>query len=143
MMWSYIFNSSRDHPNSACAKFFEKLTLLTLWYAHVCVQSGGKRCQFFGKFVYVLSDWFATGMSWRTFLRTFWGKELQFSTLTHFRPMFPFNTPWKHQKTFDFLVFSKGIKWEHWSEVGETGHVSWLNKFTSSAVNKLKLLHHK
>ena len=26
--------------------------------------------------------------------------------LTHFRPMFPFYTPWKHQKTKDFLVFS-------------------------------------
>ena len=37
--------------------------------------------------------------------------------LTHFRPMFPFYTPWKHQKTFGFLVFSGGIKWEHWPEM--------------------------
>ena len=28
--------------------------------------------------------------------------------LTHIWPMFPFYTPWKHQKTCDFLVFSGG-----------------------------------
>ena len=33
--------------------------------------------------------------------------------------MFPFYTPWKHQKTFDFLVFSGGIRWEHWPNIGE------------------------
>ena len=38
--------------------------------------------------------------------------------LTHFRPMFPFCSPWKHQKTFGLLVFSGGIKWEHWLEMG-------------------------
>ena len=32
--------------------------------------------------------------------------------------MFPFYTPWKYQKTFGFLVFSGGIKWEHWPEMG-------------------------
>ena len=31
------------------AKFFEKRTFLTPWYAHVCV-SGGKKCSYFGKF---------------------------------------------------------------------------------------------
>ena len=30
---------------------------------------------------------------------------------THFWPMFPFYT-------FGFLVFSRGIKWEHWPEMG-------------------------
>ena len=30
--------------------------------------------------------------------------------LSHFRPMFPFYTPSKHQKIKDFLVFSGGIK---------------------------------
>ena len=29
-----------------------------------------------------------------------------------------FYTPWKHQKAFGFLVISKYIKWEHWSEMG-------------------------
>ena len=38
--------------------------------------------------------------------------------LTHFWPMFPFYTPRKRQGTFDFLVFSGGIKWEHWPEMG-------------------------
>ena len=32
----------------------------------------------------------------------------------NFQPMFPFYSPWKHQKTFGFLLFSGGIKWEHW-----------------------------
>ena len=33
--------------------------------------------------------------------------------LIHFRPMFPFYILWKYQKTFGFLVFSGGIKWEY------------------------------
>ena len=33
--------------------------------------------------------------------------------LTYFWPIFSFFTPWKHQKIFVFLVFSRGIKWEH------------------------------
>ena len=38
--------------------------------------------------------------------------------LTHFWPVFPFYTPWKHQKTKGFLVFSGGMKWEPWPEMG-------------------------
>ena len=45
------------------------------------------------------------------FWRNIWG-------LTHFWPMFPFYTPWKQQKTKGFLVFSGGIKSEHWPEMG-------------------------
>ena len=30
----------------------------------------------------------------------------------------PFNTPWKHHRTFGFLVLSGGIIWEHWPEMG-------------------------
>ena len=40
--------------------------------------------------------------------------------LTHFWSMFPFYTPWKHRKTFGFLVFSGGIKCEHWPEKGNS-----------------------
>ena len=29
-----------------------------------------------------------------------------------------FYTPWRHQKTFGFLLFSRVIKWEHWPEMG-------------------------
>ena len=36
-------------------------------------------------------------------------KNLQF-ILTHFRPTFPFNTPWKHQKTIGFPMFSEDVK---------------------------------
>ena len=28
-----------------------------------------------------------------------------------------FYTPWKHQKTFDFLMFSGGIEKDHWHEM--------------------------
>ena len=38
--------------------------------------------------------------------------------LTHFWPVFPFYNPRKHQETKGFLVFSGGIKWEHWPEMG-------------------------
>ena len=38
-------------------------------------------------------------------------------TLTYFRPMFPFYTPWKRQKTFGFLTFSGGIEREYWPEM--------------------------
>ena len=35
--------------------------------------------------------------------------------------MLPFYTPSKHQKIKGFLVFSGGMKWEHWSEMDESG----------------------
>ena len=40
------------------------------------------------------------------------------SLLTHFRPVFPFYTPWKRQKTSGFLTFSGSIEREHWPEMG-------------------------
>ena len=43
---------------------------------------------------------------------------LQHWHLTRFRRMFPFYIPWKHQKTKGFLLFSGGIKWKHWLEMG-------------------------
>ena len=33
------------------------------------------------------------------------GQNSQNALLTHFRPMFPFYTPWKHHETFGFLVY--------------------------------------
>ena len=39
--------------------------------------------------------------------------------LTHFQPMFHFYTPWKHQKSSRFLMFSEGIKMEHFLKIGE------------------------
>ena len=44
--------------------------------------------------------------------------------LTHFQPMFHFyiplikKSPWKHQKTGGFLMFSGGIDVEHWLKMG-------------------------
>ena len=45
----------RNHQFSTYAKFFQKLTFLTPWYAHERV-SGGKKCYFFGKFC-VRTQW--------------------------------------------------------------------------------------
>ena len=39
--------------------------------------------------------------------------------LTHFSPIFHFYTPWKRQKTFDFVTYSGGIGMEHWTKMGE------------------------
>ena len=44
-------------------------------------------------------------------------------TLTYFWPMSSFYTPWQHQKTKGFLVFSGGIRMEHWLKM------SWRNWF--------------
>ena len=38
-------------------------------------------------------------------------------SLTHFTPIFNFCTPWKHQKTRDFITFSGCIKMEHLREM--------------------------
>ena len=38
-------------------------------------------------------------------------------SLTHFRHMFYFNAPWKHQKISGFLFFPGGIKKEHSPEI--------------------------
>ena len=40
------------------------------------------------------------------------------SVLIHFQPMFHFYTPWKHQKTGGFLMFSGGIEVQHWLKIG-------------------------
>ena len=38
--------------------------------------------------------------------------------VTYYCPVFPFYTPWKHKKTVGFLMFSVGIKREHWAVMG-------------------------
>ena len=43
----------------------------------------------------------------------YWASVLKW-ILTHFSPMFYFYTPWKRQKTFDFLTFSMVIDMKHW-----------------------------
>ena len=59
LLWKIFFSSSvirqKGESKNGCfkkikrAKFSEKRTFLTPWYAHVCV-SGGKKCSYFGKF---------------------------------------------------------------------------------------------
>ena len=48
---------------------------------------------------------------WGTFEAEFMKK------LTHFMPLISFHTPWKHQKTRGFLMFSGGIKRDQWHEM--------------------------
>ena len=38
--------------------------------------------------------------------------------LTHFMPLVSFDTPWKHQRTKGFLMFSGGIEKDQWHEMG-------------------------
>ena len=38
--------------------------------------------------------------------------------LTHFQPVFHLYNPWKHQKTYGFLMFSGRIEVEHWLKKG-------------------------
>ena len=40
------------------------------------------------------------------------------SGLTHFMPLVPFDTPWKHQKTSGFLMCSGGFERDQWGEMG-------------------------
>ena len=46
---------------------------------------------------------------------------LMISTLTHLCPMYPFSTPWKHQKT---LKFSRGKERVHWEQNGLRNFIS-------------------
>ena len=55
---------------------------------------------------------------WVRKFRTFSFKKRRPHLLTHISPMFHFYTPWKCQKTFDFLIFSGGAEVEHWAELG-------------------------
>ena len=43
-------SQNRCYKKAKKAKFSEKRTFLTVWYAHVRVRTGGKKCSFFGKF---------------------------------------------------------------------------------------------
>ena len=53
----------------------------------------------------------------------YWWLLMDLITLSHadVRPIsgqYSHYTPWKHQKTKGFLVFSGGIGWEYWPEMG-------------------------
>ena len=53
-IWLFIV---MDHSVSTNAIFFEKLTFLTPWYAHVHVSIRGKEMLVFQIFTYVLNEW--------------------------------------------------------------------------------------
>ena len=82
------------------------------FYSEVAVDQGGPKQEFFtGK--YIIAEYFLQ-------VRAFIG----ISVLTHLCPMFPYHTPWKHQKVLGFLVFLGGIKWKHWPKMGETSFLT-------------------
>ena len=39
--------------------------------------------------------------------------------LSHFNPVFHFHTPWKCEKTSDFLTFLEGIEMENCAKIGQ------------------------
>ena len=49
---------------------------------------------------------------WTDIINKFMGKEKTSM------PLISFSTPWKHQKTFSFLLFWGSIKREQWREMG-------------------------
>ena len=46
-------------------------------------------------------------------------------------PLVYFYTPWKHSKTFRFLMFSRGMEREQWHEMGKVALVSLLSLLTT------------
>ena len=65
------------------------------------------------------------------------------SLLPIFGQIFPVYTPWKHRKTYDFLLFSGGIKWKHWPEMGWKQSVFWRLILSIRAFTTKKLLREK
>lgn len=57
---------------------------------------------------------YQTVKRWWTFGQNKHWAAILLDSSTIFWPVFPFNTPWKHDKTFSLLTFSGGIKSEHW-----------------------------
>ena len=45
--------------------------------------------------------------------------------LSHFMLLFSFYTPWKHQKTSSFLIFSRDIERNLWCEMGLISFQFW------------------
>ena len=60
-------------------------------------------------------------------------RKLQRCTLTHFWLLFPFYTPWKHQKTKDFLLLLRDIKQKHWSRMGSHPKTTDINSICKYA----------
>ena len=60
-------------------------------------------------------------------VRSYFQFKIIFSTsLTYYSPMLFIYTPWKHQKTRDFLISSGGMERDHWH---------WMGKFAFTLEN--------
>ena len=70
--------------------------------------------------------------------------------ISHFTPLISFYTPWKHQKTMDFRIFSGSLEIEHWPYIGKItlpmckitcqSHVLWYGSSHPELVSKKVVL---
>ena len=101
------------------AKFSEKLTFLTPWYAHVCVRIRGKKYLFFGKF-------------WRALF--FWNTRHVRDQLQFFSIRVYFNRHWQFPgqqgKGMDHLLFhsTTSTRSRTFRHLFSTLHMRWLSR---------------
>ena len=76
-----------------------------------------------------------------SFSSIFHSSNSSLTSLDLFINPFPANAPFythrKHQKTFGFLVFSGGVKWEHWPEMGYRSNAQLLKYYVFKYLLKL------
>ena len=75
-------------------------------------------CVFHGSF-HVVSTWNARGVFVRKkpWKKGYYCLTIANWSLTDFNQLISFYTPWKHQKTSDFLMLSGGIERNQWHEI--------------------------
>ena len=103
-----IYKTVKDTPGGV-------LHLIKLW-ASACKFTKSNTLLWFFFTFFELNKWYQITQS-----VSFWNNGkigVLWVDLNYFWPMFPFHTPWKHQKTKGFLVFSGDTKWELWPDMG-------------------------
>ena len=95
---------------------FNLLGVLLFWL-ETCICNPLPKLLIFNRFFHLLLYQSRSWLFSNFRLKPFFITQRQHEILTYFWPMFPFYTPWKHQKILSFLVFSGGIKWDHWPEM--------------------------
>ena len=114
-IWSHLMKISLMENFIFCAKRLPSQVMIIRimeWSFHCS-------CRKYILFSVYLIDWFFSF----TNIHTIFHKQRFFSTpphccLIHFMPLISFDTPWKHQKTSGFLMFSGGMKRDQWHEMG-------------------------
>ena len=119
LAWLSIFSKSFMLPSKNCI-YFLRQNYGCLWkespiWVHY------ERKYFNNEITLALSNWF-----------------FGLCCLTHVMPLVSFDNPWKHQKTKDFLMFSKGYEGDQWYEMGwwnllEENHHIWVQPINDSS----------